>query len=577
MAWRHFAVVGFFLLASVGLIARVAFLNVTDGQFLIDQGERRSIRAEAIPAYRGVVYDRYGEPLAVSTPAAAVWTNPRAGALRPAVLAEVGALLELDQDRLVRKLNTGADRGFVYIKRGIAWDDAQALRALRLPGVALQTEYRRFYPAGETTAHVVGLTDVDDRGIEGIELAYDERLKGAPGRKVVLRDRPGNTIKDLEYVSAPRFGADLTLSLDLRLQFLAYRELKSAVQSHRAQSGSMVMLDAATGEVLALVNQPSYNPNEPSTRRSAGMRNRAVTDLFEPGSTVKPFTVLAALESGSFGRNSTIDTTPGYFRVGRNLVQDPVNRGVITLETALKKSSQVGLAKVALALDEWAVFDVLSRAGVGDFLGTGLPGEVTGKLTDQDLDKPIVRATLAYGYGLAVTPLQLAQAYLTLATGGVRLPVSILRLDRIPEGERIFDPELVGQVISMMEGVTDREGTAPKARVEGFRVAGKTGTVRKVGAGGYDDNRHAAWFAGVLPASNPKIVAVVLIDEPRGEAKGGGEVAAPVFGRVMARAMHLLGVPRDVAEGPQDVAEGPRDAAEMSPDVVERQLARAAT
>ena len=310
----------------------------------------------------------------------------------------------------------------------------------------------------------------------------------------------------------------------------------------------MVMLDVATGEVLALVNQPSYNPNEPSTRRSAGMRNRAVTDLYEPGSTIKPFTVLAALESGRFKPESMIDTAPGYFRVGRNLIQDPVDRGVITLETALKKSSQVGLAKVALALDERAVFDVLSRAGVGEYLGTGLPGEVAGKLTDAQLDKPIVRATLAYGYGLAVTPLQLAQAYLSLATRGVRLPVSIIRQDQSPTGTRVFDEALAGEVVRMMEGVTDREGTAPKARIEGFRVAGKTGTVRKVGSAGYDDSRHAAWFAGMVPASNPKIVAVILIDEPKGEAKGGGEVAAPVFGRVMARAMHLLGVPQDALE-----------------------------
>ena len=541
MGWRHFAVVGFFLLASAGLVARVVFLNVTERQFLIDQGERRSIRAEAIPAYRGVLYDRYGEPLAVSTPAAAVWTNPRAGLLDDDSLERLVELLELDAGVLKRKLSSQHRRGFVYIARGIDWDDAQRLRAMNLPGVELQTEYRRFYPAGETTAHVVGLTDIDDAGIEGIELSFDEHLKGRPGKKVVLRDRPGNTIKDLEYVSAPRFGNDLTLSLDLRLQFLAYRELKSAVRSHRATSGSMVMLDVTTGEVLALVNQPSYNPNEPSTRHSAGMRNRAVTDLYEPGSTIKPFTALAALESGKFRPDSMIETAPGYFRVGRNLIQDPVDRGTISLEIALKKSSQVGLAKVALALDERAVFDVLSRAGIGEYLGTGMPGETAGVLTDSQLDKPIVRATLAYGYGLAISPLQLAQAYLTLATGGVRLPVSIIRQNQIPTAERIFEASLVRDVVGMMEGVTDREGTAPKARIKGFRVAGKTGTIRKVGANGYDDNRHAAWFAGMVPASNPRIVSVVLINEPRGEAKGGGEVAAPVFGRVMARAMHLLG------------------------------------
>jgi cell division protein FtsI (penicillin-binding protein 3) len=547
MAWRHFTLVGFFLLASSGLIARVVFLNVTDGQFLIDQGERRSIRAEAIPAYRGVIYDRFGEPLAVSTPAAAVWTNPRLGQLTPASLNQLSDSLQLDAEALGRRLAQQDERAFMYISRGVSWNDAERLRAMNLPGVELQTEYRRFYPASETTAHVVGVTNIDDAGIEGIELSFDERLKGEPGKKVVLRDRPGNTIKDLEYVSAPRFGGDLFLSIDLRLQFLAYRELKSAVQSHRAESGSMVMLDVATGEILALVNRPSYNPNESGSRRSGGMRNRAVTDLFEPGSTIKPFTVLAALESGRYHAGSLIDTSPGYFRVGRDLIQDPVNRGTISLETALKKSSQVGLAKVALSLEERAVFEVLSQVGVGDYLGTGLPGEAAGILTDSGLDKPIVQATLAYGYGLAITPLQLAQAYLCLATGGVKLPVSIIRQDRPPQGRRIFDESLVREVISMMEGVTDREGTAPRAAIDGFRVAGKTGTIRKVGEHGYDDRRHVAWFAGMAPATNPKIVAVVLIDEPKGETKGGGAVAAPVFGRVMARALHLLGVPPDAS------------------------------
>jgi cell division protein FtsI (penicillin-binding protein 3) len=545
--WRHFALLGFFMLASSGLAVRVVYLNITEGQFLIDQGERRSIRAEAIPAYRGVIYDRYGEPLAVSTPAAAVWTNPRAGELASEVIDRLAETLHIDGAGLERRLRGQSERAFAYIARGVPWDDAEQLRELNLPGVELSTEYRRFYPAGETTAHVVGVTDIDDVGIEGVELSFEERLKGEPGRKIVLRDRPGNTVKDLDYVSAPRFGTDLSLSIDLRLQFLAYRELKAAVQSHRAKAGSMVMLDVQSGEILALVNQPSYNPNDGASRRVEGMRNRAVTDLYEPGSTIKPFTALAALESGRYRPHSTIDTTPGYFRVGRNLIQDPVNRGVITLETALKKSSQVGLAKVALSLDRRAVFDVLSQAGVGDFLGTGLAGEAAGILTDADLDKPIVQATLAYGYGLAITPLELAQAYLCLATGGVRLPVSILRQERAPQGRRIFDKALVRDVIGMMEGVTDRGGTAPAADIEGFRVAGKTGTIRKVGPTGYDDRRHVAWFVGIAPASSPRIVAVVMIDEPQGEAKGGGAVAAPVFGRVLTRTLHLLGVPPDAA------------------------------
>jgi len=543
MAWRHFTLVGFFLLASLGLIARVVYLNVTEGKFLIDQGERRSIKSQEIAAHRGVIYDRFGEPLAVSTPVSAVYTNPRSGALDPQSRELLCAELDIDCDRLAHELAKQSGQSFAYIQRGVAWKDVERLRALDLPGVQFIKEYRRFYPAGETTAHVVGITDIDDIGIEGIEKSFEGSLRGEPGRRVVLKDRRGNVIKDLGSGEAARFGSDLTLSIDLRLQFLAYRELKAAVQSHRALSGAMVMLDVSTGEILAMVNQPAYNPNDALTS-SRGMRNRAVTDLYEPGSTMKPFAVLAALESGEFERNTLIDTAPGWFRVGRNTVRGR-NRGEITVETVLKKSSQVGIAKIAMTLDKRAVFELMTRGGVGDYLGVGLPGEVAGKLTDKDLDKPIVRTTLAFGYGLAITPLQLADAYMTLALGGVRRPVSVLRQEAAPSGERVYDAELVAELVSMMEGVTDKDGTAPGAKVEGYRVAGKTGTIRKVGPGGYDDGRHAAWFAGMIPATRPRIVTIILIDEPQGDEYEGGDVAGPVYGRVMARAVHLLGIPPD--------------------------------
>lgn len=544
MAWRHFTLVGFFLVVSLGLIVRVVYLNVTEGQFLIDQGERRSIKSQEIAAHRGVIYDRYGEPLAVSTPAAAVYTNPRAGDLDDDSREALCAVLSLDCAVLAKSLSRQANLSFAYIQRGVTWEQVERLKALDLPGVHFIKEYRRFYPAGETTAHVVGITDIDDRGIEGIEKTFEEGLKGEPGRRIVLKDRRGNVIKDLDPGQAPRFGSDVTLSIDLRLQFLAYRELKAAVQSHRAESGSMVMLDVTSGEILAMVNQPSYNPNDTlvSTR---GMRNRAVTDLYEPGSTMKPLAVLAALESGKYERSTLIDTSPGRMRVGSSTVRDPRDRGVISVETVLKKSSQVGIAKMAMDLPERAVFELMSRGGVGEYLGTGLPGEVAGKLTDKGLHRPIVRTTLAFGYGLAITPLQLAETYMTLAAGGVRRPVSVLRRERVPAGERVYDAALVAELISMMEGVTDPDGTAPGARIEGYRVSGKTGTIRKVGPNGYDDSRHAAWFAGIVPATRPRIVTVVLIDEPKGEDYGGGKVAGPVFGRVMTRAVHLLGLPPD--------------------------------
>ncbi len=545
--WRHYAVVGCFLAAVVGLGARVVYLNVTEREFLQHQGDMRSIRTERMAAYRGVVYDRSGEPLAMSTPVAAVWTDPSQALLPAERVPELAATLGLDAGALARRLDGQDGREFAFIKRRVAGDVVERVRALNVPGVYFSGEYRRYYPAGETTAHVVGVTDVDDRGIEGIELSFDTHLRGEAGSKIVLKDRYGDTIRNLDYVAAPRFGSDLTLSLDLRLQFLAYRELKAAVESHRATSGSLVMLDVATGEILALVNQPSYNPNALTDRDARGMRNRAVTDTYEPGSTIKPFTVLAALESGLYRRDTIIETAPGYMRVGNKLVQDPVNRGAISLETALKKSSQVGIAKVALALDERAVYDTLAQIGVGEYLGTGMPGEVAGSMSDLGLANPVRRATLAYGYGLAVSPLQLAQGYLCLASGGLRLPVSILRQTDRPAAVRLFPETVAREVIGMMEGVTDAVGTAPKARIPGYRVAGKTGTARKVGAEGYDDERHVAWFAGLAPATRPRIVAVVAINEPKGIARGGGEVAAPVFGRVVARALRLLGVDPDEA------------------------------
>ncbi len=395
--WRHYLVVVVFLMGCAGLVGRVVFLNVTEREFLQEQGDARSIRSEQVPAYRGLVYDRNGEPLAVSTPVVAVFTDPSRTTLSDDSVESLAALLELDPPALAANLRANAQREFLYIKRRVSWEVARAVRDLNLDGVYFEREYRRYYPASETTSHVVGMTGIDDAGLEGVELSFDDSLRGEHGRKVVLKDRRGDTIKDLEYLVAPKFGSDLTLSLDLRLQFVAYRELKAAVTSHRASSGSMVMLDAHSGEILALVNQPSYNPNDVNADDVLAMRNRAVTDVYEPGSTIKPFTVLAALESKRFKPSTRIDTSPGYFRVGSKLVEDPVNRGTISLLEILQKSSQVGIAKVALALDDRAVFDVLSRAGVGDYIGSGLPGEAPANLEDHGLGNPVVRATLAYG------------------------------------------------------------------------------------------------------------------------------------------------------------------------------------
>jgi cell division protein FtsI (penicillin-binding protein 3) len=541
--WRHYLVVIVFLGACGGVGARVVYLNVTDRDFLQQQGDARSIRSEVLPAYRGVIYDRHGDPLAVSTPVAAIWTDPSFVTLSDHDIGRLSEVLGLDAAAVTAQLAAAAGREFVYLRRRVPWQVAERVRALGLDGVFVQREYRRYYPAAEVAAHVVGMTNIDDLGLEGLELSYDDHLRGRPGRKTVLRNRRGETIRNLGFSQAPRFGADITLSLDLRLQFLAYRELKAAGAAHGAVSGSLVMLDARTGEVLALVNEPSYNPNDPASGRREGIRNRAVTDTYEPGSTIKPFTVLAALESGRWQPSTLIDTAPGYFRVGNKLIEDPRNRGTITLRQALQTSSQVGIAKVALDLEPRAVFDVLSRAGVGEFIGTGLPGEAAGRLTDEGLRSPLVRATLAYGYGLAVSPLQLAHGYLTLATGGERMPISILARTSAPAAQQVFDRARVDAVVSMMESVTEGVGTATRARVQGYRVGGKTGTSRKVGPQGYDDQRHVALFAGFAPLDDPRFVMVVVINEPQGVQRGGGEVAAPVFGQVAARALRLLGVP----------------------------------
>lgn len=541
--WRHHLLVSLFLAAVIALFGRIAYLGITERDFLADQGDRRSVRTVSIPVHRGIIFDRHGEPLAVSTPAFYVWTDPAKTPIAAAAVPKLAEALQVPAARLKKVLERSRDKRFAYLKRHADPATVARVQALDVAGVSFAREYRRFYPAADTTAHVVGITNIDDSGQEGVELVLDEHLKGAPGKKRVLRDGRGVTIRDLAYLEAPQFGQDVRLSLDLRLQFFAHRELQSAVRRHGARAASLVMLDVATGEVLAMANQPSYNPNNPVDRGGPAARNRAVTDTFEPGSTVKPLSVLAALESGRYTPDTVLDTAPGYTSIGRKLIEDPNNYGSLTLTQVLAKSSQVGVTQVALDLPPHAIFDVMSRAGLGTPPGTGLPGETLGVFTPVDLNKRIGRATLAFGYGLTVTPMQLAQTYLTLAAGGVRRPPTVfLGQHRAPE-ERVFDERDVRDVWRMMEHVVTPQGTARAARVAGYRVAGKTGTARKVAANGeYDDDLHVALFAGFAPAVDPRIVVVVVVDEPSGVLRGGGGVAAPVFSRVVARALRLLGV-----------------------------------
>ncbi len=531
--------------AALVLCWRTLDLQVLDRDFLKAQGDARHMRVVRIAAHRGMITDRNGQPLAISTPVDSVWANPRELEATPGQWRQLAALLEANPAQLRQRVERRAEREFVYLKRHVNPDLAQEVMALAIPGISLQREYRRYYPAGEVAAHVVGFTNVDDRGQEGIELGYEQWLRGRPGSKRVLRDRLGHIVEDVESISEPLPGKDLRLSLDLRLQYLAYRELKTAVRLHHARAASAVILDARTGEVLAMVNQPSYNPNDRRRLRSDHYRNRAVTDVFEPGSTVKPFTIAAALEAGRFRPGSRIDTSPGRYRIGHNTIRDVVNYGTIDLTTVIQKSSNVGASKIALALAPEQLWGMFSRVGFGALTGSGFPGETSGMLSDYWRWHDIDRATLAFGYGVSVTALQLAQAYAVLADEGRFHEASFLPLTEAPASRQAMRPATAREVVTMMEAVVNRHGTGQLAQVRGYRVAGKTGTVQKTGREGYSDERYLSLFAGVAPATDPRLVMVVVIDEPGDGEYYGGRVAAPVFATVMTGALRLLGIAPD--------------------------------
>jgi len=543
------------LLVVAVLSWRVLDLQVLNKGFLQSQGDARHLRVVAIAAHRGMITDRNGQPLAISTPVDSVWANPQELLVAREQWGQLARLLEMDEAYLKKRIMTRAGREFVYLKRHVNPDRARQIMALDIPGISLQREYRRYYPAGEVAAHVVGFTNVDDHGQEGIELAYEQWLEGRPGSKRVLKDRLGHIVEDVESIREPAPGKDLRLSLDLRLQYLAYRELKTAVRLHRARSASALILDARSGEILAMVNQPSYNPNSRGHLRSDHYRNRAVTDVFEPGSTMKPFTIAAALEVGKYRPDSRIDTAPGYFRVGHSTVRDVVNYGTIDVTTVIQKSSNVGASKIALSIEPQQLWNMFSGVGFGSLTGSGFPGEVSGLLSDYWRWHDIERATLAFGYGLSVTALQLAQAYGVLADGGRLHTASFLPVEESAPAEQVMSSTTARQVMAMMETVVGKKGTGHLARVRGYRVAGKTGTVQKIGAGGYSDERYLALFAGVAPVSDPRLVMVVVINEPRDGEYYGGRVAAPVFANVMTGALRLLGiVPDDVPAARQQVA-----------------------
>ena len=551
-AWRARFVAALILLAFGTLAARSAWLQVVRNDFLQQKGESRYSRVIELSATRGRIADRSGDMLAVSTPVKSVWAIPEDARLTPAQARELAGLLELDVRELNRRL--ASEKDFVFIRRQIPPDAAEKIAALNLPGIHQQREYRRYYPAGDVTAHMLGFTGVEDRGQEGIELAFDAQLAGKPGSRRVIKDRLGRIVEDVESIKPPQDGKDLTLALDAKVQYLAFTHLKQALAEHKAKAGGVVVLDAKTGEVLALANLPAYNPNNRVKLTGAQLRNRALTDVFEPGSTMKPFTVALALEKGRFRFDSPIQTAPGRLTIGNATISDAHPHGLLTVAQVIQKSSNVGAAKIAGAFapeEMWQMFDAL---GFGQPMKLGFPGEVGGRLRPFKTWRPIEQATMSYGHGISVTLMQLARAYLAFARDGDVIPLSLTRLESPPlAGKSIFSAQTAREVRAMLEMAVLPGGTAPKAQIPGYRVAGKTGTAHKLEGGQYAE-RYVAAFVGFAPVSDPRLVVAVMIDEPSAGKYYGGEVAAPVFAQVMAGSLRTLGVAPDAPLKPVQVA-----------------------
>ena len=554
-AWRGRFVLLLLLMGFVGLMARSVYLQAVNHDFLQQKGELRYSRVIDLSATRGRIVDRNGDVLAMSTEVKSVWAIPDDARLSPAQGRALAQLLEMDVRDLNQRL--ALDKDFVFIKRQIPPDVAQRVAALNLPGIHQQREYRRYYPSGDVASHVLGFTGVEDAGQEGVELAFESALAGKAGSRRVIKDRLGRVVEDVESIKQPQDGRDVVVSLDSRVQFLAFAALKQAVADHRAKAGGIVVLDAKSGEILALVNLPSYNPNNRVKLSGAQLRNRALTDTFEPGSTLKPFTAALALEQGKFRPDTLIQTAPGRLTIGRATISDAHAHGALTLAQVIQKSSNVGAAKVAATLaprDMWQMFDAV---GFGTAPGLGFPGEAGGRLRPYRTWRPIEQATMAYGHGISVSLMQLAHAYTAFARDGDLIPLSLTRRE-VPAlgGRQVFSPRTAREVRAMLEMAVQPGGTAPKAQIAGYRVAGKTGTAHKL-EGGLYARKYVASFVGFAPVSDPRLVVAVMIDEPSAGKYYGGEVAAPVFAPVMAGALRALGVQPDAPLKPLQMANLP--------------------
>lgn len=541
---RLMLVTGALGVCALALVARAVDVQLVRSEFYQQQGDERFLREVAIPTSRGMITDRNGEPLAVSTPVESIWANPQEVLKSPQALPKLAAALGIDAEQLTRKLTQRADKEFVYLKRRINPAEARRILALNVPGVFSQREYRRYYPQGEAIAHVLGFTNIDDRGQEGLELAFDEWLRGTAGMKRVIRDRRGRTVEEVDLVRAAEPGKSLTLTIDRRIQFLAYRELKRALLESGATSGSAVVIDVATGEVLAMTNLPSFNPNAVGLGNRDAHRNRAVTDLIEPGSTMKPLTVAAALEAGVITPKTIFNTNPGWMPNGKYRTTDTHNYGVLDTTGVITKSSNVGAAKIVHMLPNKDFYDFLVRFGYGRSTGSGFPGENPGLLMKPARWYGTTKQTMSYGYGLNATPLQIAHAYATLGNGGRAIVPTFVK-GEMGDATQILDQHIAREVVRMMQTVTEPGGTATQAAILGYHVAGKTGTARKASNGGYS-RRYIAFFAGLVPVDNPRFSMAVVIDDPD-PARGyyGGQVSAPVFKNVMEGALRLMDVPPD--------------------------------
>ena len=541
--WRSRALFIILLLLLCMLGVRAVYLQGIHNDFLQQKGDARYGRVITINAHRGMITDRYGEPLAISTPVESAWASPPDVEATSRQIKQLAQVLGMDSKE-VRKRILDSERDFVYLKRQLPPEQSAKVMRLEVPGISLQREYRRYYPGGEVTAHLLGFTDLDDNGQEGMELAFQDALGGKVGSQRVIKDRKGHIIEDVASIRVPKPGSELALSIDSKIQYLAFREIKSAVAQHQAKSGSIVVLDAKSGEVLAVANWPSFNPNNRAKPSLDVLRNRVMTDLFEPGSTMKPFTVAAALEAGKVTPSTVINTERGVMTVSGKKIHDTHPEAALTVSQIIQKSSNIGTAKIALSLAPELLWRSLSTSGFGAPPGSEFPGEAGGKLRDYKTWRAIEQATLSYGYGISVSLLQLARAYTVFANGGELMPVSLVKLDAPVGGQKIYSDMTSAQVLKMLEMVAQPTGTAPLAQVNGYRVAGKTGTAHKLEGGSYVD-KYVASFVGLAPASNPRLIVAVMVNEPGGKEYHGGLVAAPVFSNVMSAALQLLNVPHD--------------------------------